>query len=41
MSANPPDPSKLPKHQYTVTVELDAPIEDCFMAGYLEEAMMA
>lgn len=36
-----PDPAILPKHQYTVSVELDAPIEACFHAGYLEDAMMA
>lgn len=31
----------LAKHQYSVSVELAAPIEDCFEAGYLEEAMMS
>jgi hypothetical protein len=35
-----PDPAKLPKHQYTVTVELDAPIDKCFTAASAEEAMM-
>ena len=39
--SNAPDPSQLPKHQYSVTVELNAPIEDCFQASYLEDAMMA
>ena len=36
-----PDSEKLPKHQYTVTVELDAPIDKCFAAASAEEAMMA
>ena len=35
------DPAALPKHQYTVTVELDAPIDKCFAAASAEEAMMA
>jgi Polyketide cyclase / dehydrase and lipid transport len=32
---------KLAKQQYCVVVELDAPIDECFTAGYAEEAMMS
>jgi Polyketide cyclase / dehydrase and lipid transport len=35
-----PDLAKLPKHQYSVTVELDAPIETCFAAAAEEKYMM-
>ena len=36
-----PDPARLPKQQFSVTVELDAPIEACFAAASAESAMMA
>ena len=32
--------SKLPKQQFSVVVELDAPIEQCFAASMSEDAMM-
>jgi Polyketide cyclase / dehydrase and lipid transport len=35
------DPAALPKHQCTVTVDLDAPIDQCFAAASAEQAMMA
>lgn len=35
-----PDPERLAKHQYTVMVELEAPIKACFAAASAESAMM-
>ena len=32
--------SRLPKQQFSVVIELDAPIEQCFAAGTSEDAMM-